>query len=85
MNKDLRDDLVAAVDQQIVSPETPYVGKTYHRLLKLGLGEVPAKLQIVYCLCEEMEQIMKKPRSFDESAYRKALDTLPIELEIEDA
>lgn len=85
MNQDLRDDLVAAVDQQILSPETPYVGNTYHRLLKLGLDDASAKLQIVYCLCEEMEEIIRKPRTFDENAYRKALDTLPIELEIEDA
>lgn len=85
MNKDFRDDLVAAVDQQILSPETPYVGSTYHRLLKVGLDESSAKLQIVYCLCQEMEEIIKKPRTFDENAYQKALDQLPIELDIEDA
>ncbi len=85
MNKDLRNDLVAAVDQQILSPDTPYVGETYHRLLELGLDESSAKLQIVYCLCEEMEEILKRSRNFDENAYRKALDTLPIELDIEDA
>ena len=85
MNPELRADLLLAVDQQILSPETPYVRKTFQRLLKLGLDESAAKFQIVYCLCEEMEEIIRKPRTFDENAYRKALDTLPIELEIEDA
>ena len=85
MNPELRADLLLAVDQQILSPETPYVRKTFQRLLKLGLDESAAKFQIVYCLCEEMDQILKKHRNFDEKAYRTALAALPIELEIEES
>lgn len=84
MNSELRADLLLAVEQQILSPETPYVGKTYQRLLKLGLGESAAKFQIVCCLCEEMDQILKKHRGFDEKSYSRALDSLPIELDIEE-
>ena len=84
MNPEFRADLLLAVDQQILSPETPYVGKTYQRLLKLGLDDSAAKFQIVYCLCEEMDQILKKHRVFSEKAYRTTLDSLPIELDIEE-
>lgn len=84
MNSELRADLLLAVEQQILSLETPYVGKTYQRLLKLGLDESAAKFQIVYCLCEEMDQILKKRRGFNEKSYSSALDSLPIELDIEE-
>jgi len=85
MNPEFRADLLLAVDQQILSPETPYVGKTYQRLLKLGLDDTAAKFQIAYCLCEEMDQILKKQRVFSEKSYRAALDSLPIELDIEES
>jgi len=83
MTPEFRADLLLAVDQQLLSPETPYVAKTYQRLLALGLDEAAAKYQIVYCLCEEMEQILKTHRSFSEKSYRAALKNLPIALDIE--
>ncbi len=77
MNSDLRADLLIAVDQQILSLETPYVGETYHRLLQLGIVEDAAKYQIACCLCEEMDQLLINGRKFDQQAYRVALDALP--------
>ena len=42
MNDDLLPDLIAAVEQQLVSPQTPYVAKTLARLTKLGIAETDA-------------------------------------------
>ena len=77
MNDDLLPDLIAAVEQQLLSPQTPYVAKALSRLLHLGLDESEAKIQIALCLGEEMDQILKKRRPFDESSYRASLDGLP--------
>lgn len=79
MNDDLLPDLLAAVGQQLTSPQTPYVAKTLTRLLKLGIEEAEAKTQIALCLGEEMDKILRTRKPFDEKAYRAALDALPFE------
>jgi cellobiose-specific phosphotransferase system component IIB len=79
MADDLIPDLLAAVEQQLVSPQTRYVAQTLERLTKAGLEEVEAKHQIALCLGEEMDQVLRKKRGFDEKAYREALDGLPLE------
>lgn len=84
MNDDLLPDLIAAVEQQLVSPQTPYVAKAFARLLKLGLDESEAKSQIALCLGEEMDNILRTRKPFDEMAYRASLDTLPLAEEEED-
>lgn len=78
MTDDLLPDLIAAVEQQLTSPQTPYVAKTLARLVKLGLDESEAKSQIALCLGEEMEKILKSRRVFDEKSYRANLDELPL-------
>lgn len=83
MSDDLLADLLAAVEQQLVSPQTEYVAKTYGRLLKAGLGEDAAKRQIALCLGEQMDEMMRTKRGFDEKSYREALDELPFEDEDE--
>lgn len=85
MNDDLLPDLIAAVEQQLTSPQTPYVTKTFARLVKLGIGEAEAKTQIALCLGEEMDQVLRKHRGFDEKAYRASLDNLPMQDEETDA
>ena len=80
MSDELLPDLLAAVEQQLVSPQTKYVAKTLQRLVKAGLEESEAKNQIAICLGEEMDQVLRKKRGFDEKAYREALDDLPLEL-----
>ncbi len=77
MNDDLLPDLIAAIEQQLTSPQTPYVAKTFVRLVKLGLDEAEAKSQIALCLGEEMDQVLRTRRAFDEKAYRASLDELP--------
>ncbi len=84
MNDDLLPDLIAAVEQQLTSPQTPYVAKTLARLMKLGLEETEAKSQIAICLGEEMDEILRTRKSFDERSYRLNLDALPM-AEEEDA
>lgn len=78
MNDDLLPDLLAAVGQQLTSPQTPYVAKTLTRLLKLGIEEAEAKTQIALCLGEEMDKILRTRKPFDEKAYRASLDALPM-------
>ncbi len=81
MNDDLLPDLIAAVEQQLVAPQTPYVAKTLARLVKLGMDEAEAKSQIALCLGEEMDQVLRKHRGFDEKSYRASLDDLPMQEE----
>lgn len=87
MNQDADDllpDLLAAVEQQLVSPQTPYVAKTLTRLTKLGLEQADAKTQIALCLGEEMDQLLRTRKPFDEKAYRCRLDALPFPAEDEE-
>lgn len=84
MNDDLFPDLITAVEQQMASPQTPYVAKTHARLIGMGIESDEAKSQIAICLGEEMERILKSHKPFDEKSYRTALDALPLEEEEEE-
>jgi len=77
MNDDLLPDLLAAVEQQLISTQTPYVKKTFDRLLTLGLEEADAKHQIALCLGDEMDDVLRTKRPFDEKSYRESLNDLP--------
>ena len=78
MNDDLLPDLIAAVEQQLTSPQTKYVAKTYERLVKAGLPEGEAKEQVALCLGQEMDAAYRKRRGFDEKAYQELLGQLPV-------
>lgn len=78
MNDDLLPDLIAAVEQQLVSPQTPYVAKTLARLVKQGLDEDEAKSQIALTLGEEMDKLLRTRKPFDEKSYKAGLDALPM-------
>ena len=78
MNDDILTDLLAAVEQQLVSPQTRYVAAALVRLKRLGLDEDAAKAQIALCLGEELDHVLRQRRAFDEPAYRAALDALPL-------
>jgi hypothetical protein len=77
MDDELLSHLLAAVGQQLGSPQTRYVAQTYQRLRELGIDEVEAKTQIALCLAQEMDQILRSKRPFDEAAYRELLAGLP--------
>jgi hypothetical protein len=78
MTDELLSDLLAAVEQQLVSPQTSYVAKTLERLSAAGLTVEQAKEQIALCLGEVMDEMMRSRRGFDEKAYREALAGLPL-------
>lgn len=78
MNDELIPDLIMAVEQQLVSPQTKYVAKTCERLSAAGLTVEQAKEQIALCLGEVMDEMMRTKRGFDEKAYRDALAGLPL-------
>lgn len=78
MNDDLLPDLIAAVEQQLTSLQTPYVGTTLTRLLKLGYTREEAMTEIALCLGEEMDQVLRHRRAFDEAAYQASLKALPM-------
>lgn len=78
MTDDLLPDLIAAVEQQLLSPQTPYVAKTFDRLSQVGLDPSEAKTQIALCLGEEMDKILSTRKPFDEKSYRRALESLPL-------
>jgi hypothetical protein len=84
MSDELLADLLAAVEQQLTSPQTKYVAKTFDRLVKGGLEISEAKSQIALCLGEEMDQVLRKGRRFNENAYRAALGELPFAPETEE-
>ncbi len=84
MTDELLADLQVAVDQQILSPETPYVGKTYDRLIKLGVEAAEARTQIALCLGEEMDRILLTKKPFEVAAYQASLEALPFEEEAQD-
>jgi len=77
MTDDLLPDLLAAVEQQLASPQTRYVAATLVRLEKLGLSIGDAKDQMALCLGEAMDQVLRHHRPFDQAAYRASLDSLP--------
>jgi len=76
MTEDLLRDLLLAIEQQLDSPQTPYVRQALVRLLGLGVPEAEAKTRIALCLAEEMDNILRDRRLFDEKAYRAALGDL---------
>lgn len=78
MNDDLLPELVAAVEQQLASPQTKYVAKTLERLTKGGLADIEAKEQIAICLGQEMDATYRKRRGFDEKSYKELLNGLPM-------
>jgi len=78
MDDDLLPELVAAVEQQLASPQTKYVAKTFERLTKGGLADAEAKEQIALCLGQEVDASYRKRRGFDEKSYKELLKGLPM-------
>lgn len=70
--QDLRD----AVEQQLTSPQTPYVAKALERLTAKGMSEEDAKDRIAACLGEETDAMYRRKSAFDEKSYKKRLDEI---------
>ncbi len=69
--------LVPAVEQQMESDQTPFVKKTYDRLVESGEEEGEAKLLIALCLADESNRMFIDKRDFDLKRYQELLERLP--------
>ena len=79
-DESLIESLLPAVDQQLESAETPYVKKTFTRLVeKEALSPDEAKELIACCLADESNRMYIDKRDFDVARYQELLDSLPTE------
>lgn len=79
MNNDsLIESLLPAVEQQLESPDTPYVKETFTRLVEEeSLSPDEAKEMIALALADESNRMFIEKRDFDVARYRELLDSLP--------
>lgn len=76
--EELSDKLMPAVEEQIASPETPFVREHYDRLRAEGEEDREAKKLIALCLADEVEQMQLENRPFNLSRYEQMLQFLPV-------
>lgn len=77
MNNKLNEGIMNAVEEQLNSPECPYVTEHFNRLKEMGYSESGAKKLIASVLLNEMKEIAQYKREFDESTYIENLEKLP--------
>jgi hypothetical protein len=78
--ENLIESLLPAVEQQLESPDTPYVKKTFTRLVeKEALSPEEAKELIALCLADESNRMFIDKRDFDVARYQQLLAGLPAE------
>ena len=79
MNDDsLIESLLPAIEQQLESPDTPYVNEAFVRLVeKEELSPDEAKEMIALCLADESNRMFIDKRDFDVARYRELLAALP--------
>ena len=77
-DESLIESLLPAVDQQLESPETPYVKSTFNRLVEQQqLSPNQARELIALCLADESNRMYIDKRDFDVARYRQLLEDLP--------
>lgn len=69
-------DLLAAVEQQLVAPRTRYVAMTFERLVSNGMSAGDARERIAASLGEETDAMYRRKSGFDEMSYRRRLDAI---------
>ncbi len=69
--------ILAAVEEQINSPESPYVREHYNRLLALDIDKDDVMKLLGSVLAAEMWEISVQGREFDEKQYIERLEKLP--------
>jgi hypothetical protein len=70
--------LLPAIDEQLGSPETPFVPEAYQRILsEPDIDEAEAKYMLAFCLADELEKMAAEDRSFDLRRYELLLSFLP--------
>ena len=76
MDSELMTDLLAAVEQQLESPQTRYVSETLERLTAAGASEEQAREMIAKVLGEISARMLEERSPFDADAYRQTLAEL---------
>ena len=75
---DLISSLVPAIEEQLVSKDTPYVKKAYERILKLEeIDSEEALKMLALCLADESNRMFIDKRNFDVLRYQELLNALP--------
>ncbi len=70
--------LLPAVEQQLASPDTPYVRENYERLIsKEGISEEEARQMIALCLIDETDRMAEEKTDFNVARYQMLLGFLP--------
>jgi hypothetical protein len=70
--------LLPAVEEQIASPETPFVAEAHQRLLSHDdIDDAEAKYMLAFCLADELEKMSAESRPFDLPRYQLLLSFLP--------
>ena len=71
--------LLPAIEEQLNSPETPYVREAFDRILpEPEIEEEEAKAMLAFCLADEIEAMMAGEREFDGKRYQMLLELLPV-------
>lgn len=71
--------LLPAIEEQLNSPETPYVREAFdHILTEPDIEEEEAKAMLAFCLADEIEAMMADERDFDSNRYFMLLKLLPV-------
>ena len=79
-DESLIESLLPAVNQQLESPQTPYVKTTFTRLVEQEqLTPDAAKEMIALCLADESNRMYIDKRDFDVARYQQLLNALPTE------
>lgn len=76
MEDELTADLLAAVEQQLESPQTRYVAQAFERLCTAGANPDDAKKAIAELLGELSDRMLEDREPFDVEAYKEALAAL---------
>lgn len=81
-DESLIESLLPAIEQQLESPDTPYVKAVFTRLVEQEeLSPDQAKEMLAVCLADESNRMFIDKRDFDVKRYQELLDTLPFQEE----
>lgn len=70
--------LLPAIEEQLTSPETPFVRGAYESLLgEDDIEEEEAKYMLAFCLADEIEKMKSENRAFNLERYQILLALLP--------
>jgi len=75
-NSEIDESILAGVEEQLNSKETPYVEEVFNKLIKLGFSSKKAKIKIGEKLTIEVNTILESKEKFNIERYKKMLDEI---------